>query len=72
MAYRVWLWKAVRHDSAAPRAGSPVRLPVPNGAATTRSFVPAVPPLGLAGRGAYLAALPAGVTCALEVADLAL
>ena len=55
-----------------PRIGSPIQLPVPNGAATTRSFMPAAPPLGLAGRSAYLAALPAGVTCALEVADLAL
>jgi hypothetical protein len=34
--------------------------------------MPAAPSLSLAGRGAYLAALPAAVTCALEVADLAL
>ena len=47
-----------------------------NGAATTRSFLPNVPPFdlqgGTSGRGVYLSALPAGVGCQVTVADLAL
>ena len=63
-------------DSSAAMAGSPVHVPVPNGAATTRSFLPAQPPFELnpskGGRGVYLGALPAGVSCSLMVADLEL
>ena len=64
-------------DSSAAMAGSPVHVvPVPNGAATTRSFLPAQPPFELdpskGGRGVYLGALPAGVSCLLMVADLEL
>ena len=56
---------------------SPKRVPVPNGAATTRSFLAAGPPFALSGaaggaRGVSLSALPAGVRCGLDVADLVL
>ena len=63
-------------SSADMSADSPKRGPVPNGAATTRSFLPNAPPFGLqggaSGRGVYLSALPAGVRCEVSVADLEL
>ena len=59
-------------DSAAVIGEGPTREPWPNGAATTRSFLPATTPFELSERGAYMSALPPGVTCVVEVAQLAL
>ena len=60
-------------DSSASMARSPVHLPLPNGAATTRSFLPAEAPFGLdVGRGAFLSAVPVGVACGVQAAELEL
>ena len=63
-------------DSAADMAAhSPKHVPLPNGAVTTRSFLPSSPPFELnasTGRGVYISAMPEGVRCELKVADLEL
>ena len=62
-------------DSAADMAShSPKAVPLPNGAVTTRSFVPSVAPyeLNATGRGAFISALPSGVRCELSMADMEL
>eukprot|EP01047_Picozoa_sp_COSAG01_P089466 COSAG01_NODE_21561_length_896_cov_1.328733_1_plen_194_part_00 len=59
-------------DSSTDMSASPKRVPWPNGAVTTRSFLPAGAPYELQGRGAYLSPLPSGVACSLSVAELAL
>ena len=59
-------------DSAATIGDGPAHEPWPNGAATTRSFLPTTPPFELSERGVYMSALPSGVSCVVDVAQLAL
>ena len=59
-------------DSSISMLHSPTQNPWPNGAATTRSFLPANAPFALERRGIYLSELPEGVQCTVDVADIAL
>lgn len=60
-------------DSSVSMATSPRQDPFPNGAVTTRSFLPSATPFHLngGGRGVFLT-VPAGVGCSLLAADLKL
>ena len=60
-------------DSSASMATSPKQEPFPNGAVTTRSFLPSAAPFHLnnGGRGAFVT-VPAGASCSLLAADLEL